>query len=72
MTDRWPYLLPNLTISHTEAHQISLNVAEYHKSCHKNMKPFGCLFSQSSRKNINLFKTEMEEHETALCRHTHI
>ena len=25
-----------------------------------------------SDKNINLFKTEMEEHETALCCHTHI
>ena len=29
-------------------------------------------FSQSSGKNINLLKTEMEGHEPALCCHKHI
>ena len=40
---------------------------------HKNMKEFKYLFfSQHSEKNINLIKTEMEGHETALCYYTHI
>ena len=42
----------------------------YNETPHENMKNLENLFfSQCSE---NLFKTEMEVHETALCHHTHI
>ena len=35
------------------------------------MKRFEYLFSQSSEKHINLFKTELEGYEIAQCCHIH-
>ena len=51
---------------------ISFNIV-YNESSHKNMKTFKYfIFSQSSGTYINLFRTEMEVHEPALCCHTHV
>ena len=36
------------------------------------MKIFEYMFSQSSGKNINVFKTQMEWHEEAMYYHTHM
>ena len=43
---------------------ISFNIG-YNELGKENMNNFEYLFFQSSGKNINHFKTEMEEHETA-------
>ena len=43
----------------------------YTESDHNNMTNFAYLFFTSSQKNINLLKTAIEGHDTALCCHTH-
>ena len=48
---------------------ISFNIV-YNESAHENMKNVEYLFCpQSSGKNINIFKTQMEGQDTALCCH---
>ena len=44
----------------------------YSESGHKKLNILNTFFLQNPGKNINILKTEMEWHETALYCHTHI
>ena len=45
----------------------------YNELGHTNIYKFEyLLFHRVQEKNINILKTEMEEHETAQCHYTHI
>ena len=50
---------------------ISFNIV-YNELGKENIKNVEYPFSQSSGKNINHLKTDLEGHETVLCCHTHI
>ena len=57
------------TVGKTFQYRISFNII-YNESGHKNMNNFEYhFFSQSSGKNLNLFKTEIEGQETAYIYH---